>query len=246
MAPLALALTAFTAMSGIMAPDPNTPLTIQWVVQDQQTSVFKVAIPMDSNFAGWTLSLVIVVGDQDTQGGSGGVFSGFDLDFFAFDHDGIYKNGDEFSGTPKGAILFPGGHPSSPYVPTALHPGPLFGTVLDANGNAVLHPSVATLGTRDAAYSTTAFAVDTCSGWVSLGDGGYLLAGFDVLIPDGNTLYLYVGDAGQRSYVWNGTTYNEDPLMGIEGAVSVFPEPGTATLIALGGIAALRRRRRAR
>jgi hypothetical protein len=240
---LALAMSAFASLSftSITGLDSNEHASLTWLGQHgpaNQTSVFRTSIHVsDANYIGVPLVLTVLVADQATGGGTGGVFCGFDLDFIKFDYDGIFGNENEF-GSPAGAVVVPGAHPSQPpYIPTALHPGPLFG--LDAGG--LVMEDVATLGAMDANYRAGSITVDTCGGWVSLGDGGRMVATYNITL-ESDTLYVYVGDAGQRSYTLNGQTYNEDPLVAIGVETFGVPEPATLAMLLAGAGAAVARR----
>ncbi|HUT58360.1 MAG TPA: PEP-CTERM sorting domain-containing protein [Phycisphaerae bacterium] len=136
--------------------------------------------------------------DRNRQGGSDGVFSGFDLDFVLLDVDGVFNSGDEFE-VVTAADLRPGNVRNGAitrFRHTDAHPGKLFG--LDAAG--AVMPSVATLSTHDASYvGGSGLTVDTSSGWLSLGDGGVLdlrtVWVSTTVYPD---LHIYVGDAGHN------------------------------------------------
>ena len=140
----------------------------------------------------------VIVTDAGSGGGSSGVFSGFDLDFVCFDLDGVFGNQDDGFVSVLGASASPGSirlESTSRFQPTASHPGSLFG--LNADGSVDLQ--TATLAQHDASYvSGTSMSVDTCHGWVTLGDGGQLVTDISAVASDyGQDLWLYVGDAGR-------------------------------------------------
>jgi hypothetical protein len=176
----------------------------------------------------------VFITDENSCGGSDGSLTGFDLDFLLFDADGEFATGDEF-GLVSAAFLTAGDVRSpatSFYQPTSLHPGPLFGT--DANSDVRL--DVASLATHDACYvAGEGLFVDTCSGWVSLGDGGSVQIIVDSIEPPQPTMYVYVGDAGM----------NDESMDAIvQVAVGIIPEPATLSLLVGGaGLVLLRRRR---
>jgi hypothetical protein len=181
------------------------------------------------------------VTDAGVLGGQTGVFSGCDIDFVVLDRDGdLSTTADRIvpfqtaatSVTP-GSIRNP---TTSPYQPTASHPGELFG--LNTDGS--IDFATATIGTRDASYNpiTFLFTVDTSGGWVTLGDSGSLTAAF----PDttiGSSLWLFVGEAGLAS---EGSTEGLNALVSINNSV---PAPGAVLLVGLGGllVSALRNRK---
>jgi len=185
----------------------------------------------------------IVVTDLGQLGGSDGVFSGFDLDFILFDTDGTF-NGNEFAAVDS-ATLSAGDvrrQSTTPFKPTANHPYALFG--LGAGG--AVDMRTATLNTHDAFYvAGPDLAVDTCRGWVSLGDGGVLTANMasmseyssDASMDWRDTLYLYLGDAGQNDeFIDAQVQILLDP-----GAYP--PEPGTLSIVLCAALLLLRRRR---
>lgn len=164
-----------------------------------QTNVYRADLgaalsALDGNFAAVSH---VAIRDANSQTGSDGVFCGFDLDFLLFDNDGVL-NGNEF-GVINSTLINAGGiekAATSPYQPTTLHPGPLFGT----NVSGQLDAATATLGTLDANFQpgTGTLSVDTSGGWVSLGDIGWIIGTVqNVTYNAGENLYLFVGDAGK-------------------------------------------------
>ena len=177
----------------------------------------------------------VVVTDLNQLGGSDGVFSGIDLDFLLFDTDGVFEGSE--SGAVDSATLSAGDvrrQSTTPFKPTTNHPYPLFG--LGAGGAVTMQ--TATLNTHDASYvAGQNLAVDTCQGWVSLGDGGVLTANIASLsVGPYDSLYLYVGDAGQNDEFI-------DAQVQIEiGYGSSYPaEPGTVSIVLCGALVLLRR-----
>jgi len=128
----------------------------------------------------------VTIRDRGAEGGSSGVFSGFDLDFVVFDRDGDIATTDDWILPVENHLteIAPGLPPrkgsGSPYQPTETHPGPLFG-VLDGEGDSYsVDYGSATLGELDASYLAGVgnLSVDTSHGWVSLGDGGEITVQF--------------------------------------------------------------------
>jgi hypothetical protein len=97
------------------------------------------------------LGSVSIVDSNSGTGGSPGVFSGFDLDFVFLDLDGVYATtsdrvfGQTFAFS-TGAI-----RPTSDsaFQPSAMHPGPTFGSL---SADTIDH-TLSTLNTRDGSFS---------------------------------------------------------------------------------------------
>jgi MYXO-CTERM domain-containing protein len=149
---------------------------------------------------------MVTIRDRGADGGSSGVFSGFDLDFLVFDGDGDITTTDDWIRPVENHLteIAPGTvrkESGSPYQPTETHPGPLFG-VLDGEGDSYsVDYGTATLGELDASYyaGVNNLSVDTSHGWVSLGDGGEITVQFPVISTrEGERMYLFLGDAGER------------------------------------------------
>ena len=184
-------ISAGTAHAEVLEP-MFLDLPMSYYGQVGQTAVYRGTVNLAS--AGSIDRLTLT--DLNTQAGSSGIFSGFDLDFVYF-HDSP-DFGDSF-GTIRDPVLTAGDArygAASPYQPTANHPGDLFGTDVDGS----VRTNWATLNRRDARYTAgDKFSVDSSSGWVSLGDGGSI----DMTVTNGDfaadsTFYIFIGDAGQK------------------------------------------------
>jgi len=164
---------------------------------------------------------ITIVDDGTTIGGAPGIFSGFDLDAIFLDDDGnLATTGDRHfasnyifsAGTTRATS-------NSAYLPNASHPGPTFGSI-DAN---TIDLATATLETLD---GISIADVNLADGFLTLGDGGSLIANFAPEIMVGSTLFLMTGEVGGQ------------PGEGLSASVFVaenrIPEPATLGLIGLG------------
>ena len=178
--------------------------------------------------------------DAGALGGQTGVFSGSDIDFLLLDADGdLSTTGDQVLPYQTASTSVAPGSIRTPttYVPTASHPGILFGL----NGDGSIDFATATIGVRDASYNANLefFSVDSSDGWVTVGDSGSLYASF-LNTPIGSSLWLFVGEAGLAA---QGST--ELLGAGVEINVPGIPAPGALLLVGFGSIlvGALRRRK---
>jgi hypothetical protein len=175
---------------------------------------------------------ITVVDDGTPVGGGDGIFSGFDVDAIFLDMDGLLTTaGDrDFASS----FLFTAGttRPTSNplLLPSPAHPGPTFGSL---NANTIDH-ATATLSVLDAVAGT----VDPSlwDGWLTLGDGGTLVANFAPDVPVGGTLFLMVGEVGGQPGEGLGASIDVSP--------DVIPEPATMLLLGSGliGLAGFRRK----
>jgi len=144
----------------------------------------------------------VTITDQDLRGGSSGVLSGFDVDFLFFDRDGdlattgdrILPLADERTYMNRLGVQRKGDQ--SVYQPTDDHPGPLFG--LHEDGSICF--GTASLGVRDATYvpGPANLTVDSCDGFLSLGDGGEIHVAFPLFyVEKDDPLFLFLGEVGQ-------------------------------------------------
>ena len=87
--------------------------------------------------------------------------------------------------------------------------------------------ATATIGSRDAVYDAGSFPgldPDTSDGWVTLGDGGSLTAGFSDITLTGSSMYLFVGEVGQ----------NETLRANVHVDFKPIPAPGAMMLSSIG------------
>jgi len=172
-----------------------------------------------------TIYGVRVIDSGEAVGGSGGVFSGFDADCVFFDFDGNPNTlGDQIAPLTDrdrtyvipGTADYPSKHRYT--VVSSLTPPLLFGL----NGSNQIRHYIATLGVRDASYvANENFGIRTSNGWVTLGDGGVLFAGFPFFsLEADNDVWLFVGDAGMN-----------DENMDADVEVVFFPPQGSGDVI---------------
>jgi len=212
-------LIVATAVIAVAAAPPvaAAPVTMSSDGTIGQTRVFRGDL---TGMGLTTLDAVTVIGGS--SGGQPGVFSGFDMDFILLDADGnLGTTGDQILPTTASTVTQGTITPSGTYVATGAHPGPLFGLNLDGT----IDVATATIGTLDASYANP-LAVDTSSGWVTLGYDG----SFNAVFPEtaiGDSMWLFIGEVGI------------DTTEGINANVRVpdapiIPAPGALMLCAMG------------
>ena len=180
---------------------------------------------------------ITIMDDGTPVGGSNGIFSGFDLDAIFLDTDGSLATSDDrffasefiFSaGTTRPTV-------NPLLLPNAAHPGPTFGSL---NATTV-DLATATLNLLDGAAVA---AVDEANGFLSLGDGGSLIANFAPEVPITGSLFLFTGEVGGQAEEGLGAN-----IFLSDAPSNRIPEPTTLVLIGLGlGGAYLMRRRNSR
>lgn len=167
------------------------------------------------------IGAITIIDDGTTFGGAPGIFSGFDLDAIFLDDDGdLTTTGDRhfasdyiFSAGSTRATSLPG------YLPNALHPGPTFGSI-DAH---TIDLATATLETLDGIAIAD---VNVANGFLTLGDGGSLIANFAPEVLVGSTLFLMTGEVGgQQGEGINASVFVDEHRI---------PEPASILLIGLG------------
>ncbi len=187
-----LAFPAVCARAGVVI----APMSYYGTVG--QTSVYRTDVSLAGGLA--SISGVFVTDDLSLSG-STGVFSGFDLDMVFFDADGDLATDDDriFVRLDPAETLVNQGivanAVNTKYKPTPLHPGPLFGL----NPDGTIDHATATLDTLDASFTAgvNSLSVDGSNGWVTLGDGGQIRAGFPIFtLSQLDSMYLFIGDAG--------------------------------------------------
>jgi len=196
MAKLRCIALALSALGAATARAEFVPVTLAEYGTTGQTMLWRA----DLSGVGTIQSVTIT--DRNLQGGSSGVFSGFDLDFLILDRDGDLTTVEDriLPFQDARTYVVPGvvrKGLNSIYKPTTLyHPGPLFG--LNANGSVDF--ATASLNEANATFhaGVPALTVDTSNGWVSLGDGGEIHVAFPLVSAAGGSLFLFLGDVGIR------------------------------------------------
>ena len=195
-------LIAGVALIGLAAAvSPASAATVQLTVVDTgetvgtDTKLFRADIGPSALSS---VNRITLTDDGTIVGGSGGVFSGFDLDAFFIDLDGNYAtNGDRISPLGAGStIAFQAGSTRPPLnaseEPSIPHPGPVFGS----SNATTLQLATATLDSFDAISIANVFQAN---GFFTFGDGGELVWTFsDLLLAANPNMTLFFGEvAGQ-------------------------------------------------
>jgi hypothetical protein len=233
-----LVLSTLLLLAGTQAFASPETVPMSFVGSAGQTGIWRGNLTP----AGPGIFNVAVILDGPGFGGSSGVFSGIDVDFVILDADGnLATTGDQVAPIQNGSTFVTPGvirnQATSPYQPTAAHPGALFG--LNANGSVDF--GTATLGTRDGFYYPLSLTVDTSDGWVSVGEGGALRTAFPTTTIGSDSLYLFVGEVGINEFVCRAEIFNCGGT-----CPPPIPAPGAVFLGTLGaGLVGWLRRRKA-
>lgn len=182
---------------------PGTSTTLNFTKLDGLTGSASAPLTAlyraDLSNLGFDINSLTIADGGSGIGGSGGIYSGFDLDAIKLSNTLITSAADitnlpglnVFDFSPARTVFTPGTQRSS--TEPDLSGSNLFGTISDNINNAV-----ATLGDFDANPTIGPNTI----GLSSLGDGGKV--GFNLTSPvstTGSPLYLYIGEAGDNGEV---------------------------------------------
>ncbi len=152
---------------------------------NQTTGVFRAEL----SDIGFDINSIQIADSNSGQGGATGKFSGFDLDGIKISNVKI-DNAQEINNIPA-LDVFDFSPEKTIFTPGIQRPGEFQDENLQGSLNGELNNTFATLESFDSDGSTS-------SSHISLGDGGKI--GFDLkkAIEQGETLYLYIGEAANN------------------------------------------------
>ncbi|MDJ0697562.1 DUF4114 domain-containing protein [Mastigocoleus sp. MO_188.B34] len=152
---------------------------------NQTTGVFRAEL----SDIGFDINSIQIADSNSGQGGATGKFSGFDLDGIKISNVKI-DNAQEINNIPA-LDVFDFSPEKTIFTPGTQRPGEFQDENLQGSLNGELNNTFATLESFDSDGTTS-------SSHVSLGDGGKI--GFDLkkAIEQGETLYLYIGEAANN------------------------------------------------
>ena len=178
------------------------------------------------------ISSVHITDDGTMFGGASGIFSGFDLDAVFLDEDGdLTTASDRHFATQYGFTAGSTRATTASWLqPDTNHPGPTFGS-LDATN---VDETTATLKIMDAVSIADKNVAD---GFLTLGDGGRLVASYFPDIVISQSMYLFLGEVGGQC--------GEFVNASVEISNTPVPEPTPLLLIGIGiiGLAGFGRRK---
>lgn len=208
---------------GGFSPGTSIPLTFTKLPGNAGIPPFPTGVYYaDLSSIGVDINSITIADSGSGVGGAGGKLSGFDLDAIKFSNilatSATEVNAlvglDVFDFSPGRTFFTPGNQRPSVNPPVQRD---LFGTI---NGN--VNNAVATLDSFDADGSIATF-----SGAVSLGDGGKIGFNLKSTIPQGNPLYLYIGESADNGEVAAGNiSVSNRPISGLSDLSTDFGLPG--------------------
>ncbi len=222
---LLCAVCVLTFAHGLQAAVIDVP--VSQVGRYNQTVVSRSDQALTGDF------LAVMVNSSSNAGGSGGVWSGVDVDF-------VYLSTSPVFGDPNATVILPDlgagtyvqtgtRRAGAPYE-TALHPGVFFGLNVDGS----IDHATAGLHSMNAAYPQFVYPglnlVDSSTGWVTLGDGGRLVADLGNV---SGTFYVFLGEAATSGEPATVQLVQPEPI----------PEPASLAILSAGGLLGVIRRR---
>jgi hypothetical protein len=220
------AICIFASVPAVRAGVVNVP--VYQIGRFGQTVVSRSRLAYTGDFTS------ILVNSSRNAGGSAGVWSGVDVDFVLLSTSPVLNDSSATLIKPDlgpGTFVIQGSKRSGAPYATKKHPGRLFGL----NPDGTIDHGTASLHAMDAKYPYYQLPgtslIDSSTGWVTLGDGGRLVA--DVGLVSG-TFYVFLGEAATSGEPATVQLTQPDPI----------PEPAGLSLLGAGSLAALARRRK--